>query len=62
MGGAVLALIIAVVWFPLVLFALANTVGLPIQPNDVTVEISVGAYQPLFQMAAQHSALIKYVA
>lgn len=57
MGGCALFGVIAVIWFPLVLFALSNTVGQPNPPYDVTIQISVGAYQPIFRMTAQQQSL-----
>lgn len=53
MGGGVLALIIAIIWFPLVLFAFGNTVGEPNPPFDVTVKIRLGPYLPIYTMSAQ---------
>lgn len=49
-GGLLLFVIIFIIWFPLVLFALGNTVGMPNPPYDVTVEITFGGYQPLFKV------------
>nr|XP_027235596.1 piezo-type mechanosensitive ion channel component-like [Penaeus vannamei] len=60
MGGCALLGVIALIWFPLVLFALSNTVGQPNPPYDVTVEISIGAYQPIFRMTAQQQSLYTF--
>lgn len=60
MGGCALFGVIALIWFPLVLFALSNTVGQPNPPYDVTVEITMGAYQPIFRMTAQQQSLHKF--
>ena len=57
MGGCALCTVIAFIWFPLVLFALSNTVGQTNSPYDVTVQITVGAYQPIFRMTAQQQSL-----
>ncbi|CAL8113936.1 unnamed protein product [Orchesella dallaii] len=59
-GGSSLFSIIAIIWFPLVLFALGNTVGLPNRPLDVSLEISIGSYQPIYTMSAQRNALIPF--
>ncbi|KAK6619392.1 hypothetical protein RUM44_003774 [Polyplax serrata] len=47
LGGAGLFMIIAIIWFPLVLFALGNTVGESNIPYDVTISLRIGAYQYL---------------
>ncbi|ODM97774.1 Piezo-type mechanosensitive ion channel component 2 [Orchesella cincta] len=59
-GGSSLFSIIAIIWFPLVLFALGNTVGLPNRPLDVSLEISIGSYQPIYTMSAQRNSLIPF--
>jgi len=43
----------------MVLFALGNTVGQPNLPYDVTVELTIGPYQPVFKTSAQNSSLIR---
>ncbi|KAG0723512.1 Piezo-type mechanosensitive ion channel component [Chionoecetes opilio] len=60
MGGCALFGVIAIIWFPLVLFALSNTVGQTNSPYDVTVQITVGAYQPIFRMTAQQQSLTQF--
>jgi hypothetical protein len=57
MGGAILALIIAIIWFPLVFFSLGNAVGKPNPPYDVTLEIRIGPYEPVYQMSAQSNSI-----
>ena len=57
MGGCALFGVIALIWFPLVLFALSSTVGDPNPPYDVTIEITIGPYQPFFKMKAQQQDL-----
>ncbi|CAL4063763.1 unnamed protein product, partial [Meganyctiphanes norvegica] len=57
MGGCALFGVISLIWFPLVLFALSNTVGKPNPPYEVNLEITVGAYQPIFKMKAQQSSI-----
>ncbi|KAG8229187.1 hypothetical protein J437_LFUL001059, partial [Ladona fulva] len=59
-GGGFLLGILAVIWFPLVLFALGNTVGEVNLPHDVTLELRVGAYQPVFRMTAQNNSLLRF--
>lgn len=60
MGGAGLFAIIAVIWFPLVFFALGNTVGQSNIPYDVTVNVRIGPYQSIYSMSAQANAIFKY--
>ncbi len=57
MGGAILALIIAIIWFPLVFFSLGNAVGHPNPPYDVTLEIRIGPYEPVYTMSAQSNSI-----
>uniref|UniRef100_A0A1B6DCY7 Uncharacterized protein n=1 Tax=Clastoptera arizonana TaxID=38151 RepID=A0A1B6DCY7_9HEMI len=59
-GGGCLVAIIAVIWFPLVLFALGNTVGKPNLPYDVTLNVRIGAYQPIYSMSAQNNSIFKF--
>ncbi|EEB17348.1 conserved hypothetical protein [Pediculus humanus corporis] len=60
LGGAGLFLIIAIIWFPLVLFALGNTVGESNIPYDVTISLRIGAYQYIYEMSAQNNTIYKY--
>ncbi|XP_066947530.1 piezo-type mechanosensitive ion channel component isoform X4 [Macrobrachium rosenbergii] len=60
MGGCALFGVIALIWFPLVLFALSNTVGQPNPPEDVSIQVSIGAYQPIFSMSAQQQSLYPF--
>lgn len=60
LGGAGLFLIIAIIWFPLVLFALGNTVGESNLPYDVTISLRIGAYQYIYEMSAQNNTIYKY--
>ena len=57
-GGGWLLLIVAVIFAPLVLFALSNAVGLPNAPYEVTMEIGVGAYEPIFRMTAENNSIL----
>ncbi|KAK6619398.1 hypothetical protein RUM44_003780, partial [Polyplax serrata] len=60
LGGAGLFMIIAIIWFPLVLFALGNTVGESNIPYDVTISLRIGAYQYIYEMSAQNNTIYKY--
>ncbi|KAG5890381.1 hypothetical protein JTB14_029746 [Gonioctena quinquepunctata] len=57
MGGAILAVIIGIIWFPLVFFSLGNAVGEANLPSDVTVEIRIGPYEPVYKMSAQSNSI-----
>nr|CAD7448100.1 unnamed protein product [Timema bartmani] len=57
MGGGALVVIIGILWFPLVLFALGNTVGKPNLPYDVTLSLRIGPYQPVYTMSAQNNSI-----
>lgn len=57
MGGGILLVIIAVIWFPLVFFSLGNAVGEPNIPYDVTVDVRIGPYEPIYQMSAQANSI-----
>lgn len=55
MGGGMILGIIAVIWFPMALFAFSNTVGEPNIPYDVSVSLRLGPYESVYAMSAQAS-------
>lgn len=59
-GGSVLLLIIGLIWFPLLLFALGSTVGISNLPYDVSMKIRIGPYEPIYSMSAQGSSISEY--
>lgn len=59
-GGFALFLIIGLIWFPLLLFALGSTVGISNLPYDVSMKIRIGPYEPIYSMSAQGSSIIEY--
>ncbi|XP_076765205.1 piezo type mechanosensitive ion channel component isoform X3 [Xylocopa sonorina] len=59
-GGAALFLMIGLIWFPLLLFALGSTVGVSNLPYDVSMKIRIGPYEPIYSMSAQSSSIIEY--
>ncbi|XP_076270340.1 piezo type mechanosensitive ion channel component isoform X9 [Rhynchophorus ferrugineus] len=60
MGGALLAGIVGIIWFPLVFFSLGKAVGESNPPYDVTLELRIGPYDPVYQMSAQSNALFQF--
>ncbi|XP_071635421.1 piezo-type mechanosensitive ion channel component isoform X5 [Temnothorax longispinosus] len=59
-GGSCLLLIIGLIWFPLLLFALGSTVGTSNLPYDVSMKIRIGPYDPIYSMSAQGSSIVEY--
>lgn len=57
MGGGFLCAIVALVWGPLALFALGNTVGEPNIPYEIKVSLRIGPYEPVYMMSAQSSQI-----
>ncbi len=60
MGGGFLLAVIALIWGPLALFALGNTVGEANLPFEVSVELKVGPYEPIYRMSSQSSKIFQY--
>jgi hypothetical protein len=60
MGGLLLFLLIFIIWFPLLLFSLSNTIFIPDPPIDVTVNMKIWGYQTIFTMSAQQQWLQQY--
>lgn len=58
-GGFFLIAIIALVWGPLALFALGNTVGSSNVPYEVRTTLRIGPYEPVYSMSAQSSQIHK---
>lgn len=59
MGGGMILGVIAVIWFPMALFAFSNTVGEPNIPYDVSVSLRIGPYEPVYIMSAQDSDIFQ---
>ncbi|XP_043288582.1 piezo-type mechanosensitive ion channel component isoform X3 [Venturia canescens] len=59
-GGGALFLMIALIWFPLLLFALGGTVGDSNPPTEVSMKIRIGPYEPIYAMSAQTSSIVQY--
>ncbi|CAF3736399.1 unnamed protein product, partial [Adineta steineri] len=53
LGGSILILLILLIWFPLLFFSFSSSFYQPNPPKEVTVEIKLGGYLPIYQMTAQ---------
>ncbi|XP_048520924.1 piezo-type mechanosensitive ion channel component isoform X8 [Dendroctonus ponderosae] len=60
MGGGLLVGIIGIIWFPLVFFSLGRAVGESNPPYDITLELRIGPYDPIYQMSAQSNSLFQF--
>uniref|UniRef100_A0A1L8DF30 Putative piezo-type mechanosensitive ion channel component isoform x14 n=1 Tax=Nyssomyia neivai TaxID=330878 RepID=A0A1L8DF30_9DIPT len=60
MGGGMLFGLITIIWFPLGLFALGNTVGESNPPYDVSVTMKIGPFEPIYLANAQGSNIQKF--
>ncbi|XP_058794046.1 piezo-type mechanosensitive ion channel component isoform X2 [Phymastichus coffea] len=59
-GGGALIVMIGMIWFPLLLFALGSTVGTSNLPTEVTLNIRIGSYEPIYTIAAQNSSIVRF--
>lgn len=59
-GGIFLFIIIGMIWFPLLLFALGGTVGTSNLPYEVSMKLRIGSYEPIYAMSAQNTSIARY--
>ncbi|XP_026464539.1 piezo-type mechanosensitive ion channel component-like [Ctenocephalides felis] len=60
MGGGAVLLIVMIMWFPLVFFAIGNTVGSPNIPYEVTAELRIGSMEPVFKGVATREDITQF--
>ncbi|CAF4702929.1 unnamed protein product [Rotaria sp. Silwood1] len=59
-GGSLLALLILLIWFPLLFFSFTSSFYQPNPPTEVNVEVKLGGYLPIYQMTAQDTDIRPY--
>lgn len=52
-GGGCLICLVTAISFPLVLFALGNTVGEPNLPEGINLNVKLGSNQPIYTMSME---------
>lgn len=59
-GGALTSLLIAIIWFPLILFALSPALGKPNIPSKITMSLQLGSYEPIYEFEATQSSIRQF--
>eukprot|EP00118_Oscarella_pearsei_P024120 m.299204 g.299204 ORF g.299204 m.299204 type:complete len:2308 (+) comp40787_c0_seq2:130-7053(+) len=57
LGGIFILFIVLIIWFPLLFISLINSSSVANTPREVTVELTLAGYQPLFSFTAQQDKL-----